>query len=61
MNPLTRLFSWLRSLISSPVPPVPRRTYPREACPVCGKTVAMTSKGLWPYTCQPVEKDEAAS
>jgi hypothetical protein len=60
MNPFTRLFSWLDSLISSPAPPVPRRAYTKEPCPACHKLLAVSSRGVWRHKCEP-EKPEAAS
>jgi len=58
MNPFTRLFSWLASLVDGGyvnVPPIytgTRRRYARGTCERCGKMLAMTHDGrLWKHAC----------
>ena len=46
---------WFDRLIAVFYRPVPqtrsRGRFPRKPCSVCGKSLAMTSRGLWPHTC----------
>ena len=48
---LERVWRWVRTWFAPERTPLVRR-YPRAACPLCGRDMAISKNGAWRHRCQ---------